>query len=156
MFHEQGYAVAADTVSSAAGCQHVAACGPTFCIFVHSLSGDGFQVEVTGSMRGCELMRMIGHHQPSDEPGLYTPLLGGSLIDPSRTLQEQGLSDGDDATLMFEAATAEDLKVISDKYEGGLAHAMTDRELLIFDSLRDFAFAGEYTADFNTLCHCMN
>eukprot|EP00929_Paragymnodinium_shiwhaense_P048360 TRINITY_DN24461_c0_g1_i5.p1 TRINITY_DN24461_c0_g1~~TRINITY_DN24461_c0_g1_i5.p1 ORF type:complete len:147 (+),score=15.53 TRINITY_DN24461_c0_g1_i5:93-533(+) len=144
MSHECGYPAARDVSHSTTMRPRLAAGEATFCIGMRTVAGDEFQVEVNGSMRGWDLMRMIGQLEPSDTPGLYTPVVGGSLIDPNKTLQELGLADGDDATLIFEAATAQDLEEISKEYAGGRAGTMTDRQLAIFLSLRDFIIERDY------------
>eukprot|EP00929_Paragymnodinium_shiwhaense_P048359 TRINITY_DN24461_c0_g1_i4.p1 TRINITY_DN24461_c0_g1~~TRINITY_DN24461_c0_g1_i4.p1 ORF type:complete len:163 (+),score=15.45 TRINITY_DN24461_c0_g1_i4:65-553(+) len=144
MSHQCGYPAAGDVSHSITMRPCLAAGEAAFCIGVRNVAGDEFQVEVNGSMRGWDLMRMIGQLEPSDTPGLYTPVVGGSLIDPNKTLQELGLAGGDDATLIFEAATAQDLEEISKKYADGRAETMTDRELAMFFSLRDFTVESDY------------
>eukprot|EP00929_Paragymnodinium_shiwhaense_P000814 TRINITY_DN10101_c0_g1_i1.p1 TRINITY_DN10101_c0_g1~~TRINITY_DN10101_c0_g1_i1.p1 ORF type:complete len:465 (+),score=101.22 TRINITY_DN10101_c0_g1_i1:192-1586(+) len=116
-----------------------------FCLNVCSVAGDGFEVEVTGAMRGWELMNMIGSQQASDTPGMYTAIVKDSIISLGRSLEEQGLADGDDVTVVFEPASAEDVKIV--KYYhvlmsriSGTQQPLQASDLKVVSQLRDLNF----------------
>eukprot|EP00931_Biecheleriopsis_adriatica_P117980 TRINITY_DN9344_c0_g1_i4.p1 TRINITY_DN9344_c0_g1~~TRINITY_DN9344_c0_g1_i4.p1 ORF type:complete len:322 (-),score=66.92 TRINITY_DN9344_c0_g1_i4:111-1076(-) len=128
--------------SDSDGRPSVAAYGSTFSINVQNVSGDGFQLEVRGDLRGWDLMAMLGQRHASETPGVWNVVVDGSLIDPSKTLGELNLGDGADVTEVFEAATADDVQRIIRTYSNGEAHTMTNKDLSIFSSLRDLHMSG--------------
>eukprot|EP00929_Paragymnodinium_shiwhaense_P029174 TRINITY_DN16784_c0_g2_i2.p1 TRINITY_DN16784_c0_g2~~TRINITY_DN16784_c0_g2_i2.p1 ORF type:complete len:499 (+),score=39.34 TRINITY_DN16784_c0_g2_i2:151-1647(+) len=121
-----------------------------FCMHVCNVAGDGFQVEATGAMRGWELMNRIGEQGPADTDGIYTAIVRDSILSLTQTLEEQGIRDGDDITLLFEPATFQEevsLRVyheLNSRFPSGRAHPLRGQELLIVSHLRHLNFESNH------------
>ena len=106
-----------------------------YCVNLNSVSGDVFQMQVSGALRVWDLMAVFWQHHPLDVPGMYSVVVHGSTIEPTLSLQEVGLVDGDDVAMVFEAATDDELVSLHYNYCRGEVDKMTERELLIFSSI---------------------